>query len=91
MQFEAGDEVATVTSSVPVEQAAGLIGAYGSVEGRVETLTSRRGLGFTLYDLEDVSKPSRHRPYLTGDGSTRAWRSRFQQALIDAPRASKGF
>ena len=41
--------------------------------------------------LEDVSKPSRHRPYLTGDGSTRAWRSRFRQALIDAPRASKGF
>jgi len=51
IQFEAGNEVATVTSSVPVEQAAGLIGAYGSVEGRVETLTSRRGLGFTLYDL----------------------------------------
>ncbi|MGH2615276.1 MAG: hypothetical protein ACRDJC_08560 [Thermomicrobiales bacterium] len=51
IQFEAVGEVATVTSSVPVEQAAGLIGAYGSVEGRIETLTSRRGLGFTLYDV----------------------------------------
>lgn len=51
IQFEAGGTVATVTSSVPVEQAAGVIGAYGSIEGRVETLTSRRGLGFTLYDL----------------------------------------
>lgn len=51
IQFEAGNEVATITSSVPVEQAAGLFGAYGSIEGRVETLTSRRGLGFTLYDL----------------------------------------
>lgn len=34
-----------------MEQAAGLIGAYGSIEGRVETLTSRRGVGFALYDL----------------------------------------
>jgi hypothetical protein len=51
IQFEAGDDIATVTSSIPVEQAAALLGAYGSVEGRVETLTSRRGLGFTLYDL----------------------------------------
>jgi hypothetical protein len=51
IQFEAGGSVSTVTSTVPVEQAAGLIGAYGSIEGRVETLTSRRGLGFTLYDL----------------------------------------
>ncbi len=51
IQFEAGGSVATVTSTVSVEQATGLIGAYGSIEGRVETLTSRRGLGFTLYDL----------------------------------------
>jgi hypothetical protein len=51
IQFEAGGSVATVTSTVSIEQAAGLIGAYGSIEGRVETLTSGRGLGFTLYDL----------------------------------------
>jgi hypothetical protein len=51
IQFEAGNEVATVTSGVLVEQAAGLVGAYGSVEGRIETLTHRRWLGFTLYDL----------------------------------------
>ena len=51
IQFEAGGTVATVTSSVPVVQAAGVIGSYGSIEGRIETLTSRRGLGFTLYDL----------------------------------------
>ena len=51
LQFEAAGAVSTITSSVPVEQAAGLIGAYGSIEGRVETLTSRRGVGFALYDL----------------------------------------
>jgi hypothetical protein len=51
IQFEAGNDIATITSGVPVVQAAGLLGAYGAVEGRVETLTSRRGLGFTLYDL----------------------------------------
>jgi len=50
IRFEALNEVATVTSSVPVEQVAGLIGAWGSVEGRVETPRSRRRLGFTLYD-----------------------------------------
>jgi len=26
------------------------LGAYGAVEGRVQTVTSRRGLRFTLYD-----------------------------------------
>ena len=50
IQFEALSVVATVTSGVPVEQVVGLLGAWGSVEGRVETLTSRRRLGFTLYD-----------------------------------------
>ena len=50
IRFEALNEVATVTSGVAVEQVAGLLGAWGSVEGRVETLISRRRLGFTLYD-----------------------------------------
>ncbi|MFN8589901.1 MAG: hypothetical protein U0031_00475 [Thermomicrobiales bacterium] len=51
VSFEAGGEVATVTSGVPVEQSAGLVGAYGSIEGTIETLTHRRWLGFMLYDL----------------------------------------
>jgi hypothetical protein len=51
IQFEAGSEVATVTAGVSVEQAAGLIGAFGSIEGRIETLTHRSWLGFTLYDF----------------------------------------
>ena len=51
IQFEAGGEVATVTSGVSSEQAAGLIGAFGSIEGRIETLTHRSWLGFTLYDF----------------------------------------
>ena len=51
IRFEAGEDVATVTSTVPVEQAASLLGAYGAIEGRIETLSSRRGLSFNLYDL----------------------------------------
>ena len=51
IQFEAGNEVATVTAGVSSEQAAGLLGAFGSVEGRIETLTHRNWLGFTLYDF----------------------------------------
>ena len=49
IQFEAMSEVSTVASGTP-EQSRALLGAYGSVEGRVETLTSRRHLRFTLYD-----------------------------------------
>lgn len=49
IQFEAMSEVATVASGTP-EQGRAFLGAYGSVEGRVETLTSRRRLRFTLYD-----------------------------------------
>jgi hypothetical protein len=51
LQFEAAGEVATVTSGFPVEQSVGLIGAHGSIEGRIETLTRRSWLGFTLYDM----------------------------------------
>lgn len=51
IQFEAGTEVATVTAGVSTEQAAGLIGAFGAIEGRIETLTHRSWLGFTLYDF----------------------------------------
>lgn len=50
VHFEAGTEVATVTAGVSVEQVAGVVGAFGSVEGRIETLTHRRWLGFMLYD-----------------------------------------
>ncbi len=50
IQFEALSEVTTLTSGVSIDQAAGLLGAHGSVEGRIETLTSRRRLSFTLYD-----------------------------------------
>lgn len=51
IQFEARGEVATVTSSVAKQKPIGIVGAYGSIEGRIETLTHRRWLGFTLYDL----------------------------------------
>ena len=50
VQFDGGSDVATITSGIPVEQASGVIGAHGSIEGRIETLLSRRRLGFTLYD-----------------------------------------
>jgi hypothetical protein len=51
IQFEAGNDVATVTAGVSVEQAVGLLGSFGSIEGRIETLTHRSWLGFTLYDF----------------------------------------
>lgn len=50
IRFEAMSEVATVTSEQPLSQAPAILGAWGAIEGRVETLTSRRYLGFTLYD-----------------------------------------
>lgn len=53
LHFEAGGEVATVTSTVPIDQAVGLLGALGSIEGRIETLSSRRGLTFTLFSARD--------------------------------------
>ena len=71
-----------------------LYGVGSERTGRFHDSLKRRvppHVGFCNTLLEDVSKPSRHRRYLTGDGPTRAWRSRFPQALIDAPRASKGF
>jgi hypothetical protein len=54
IQFDSLGEVATITSGRPVGHAPDPIGAYGSIEGRIETLTSRRGLVCMLYDsLED--------------------------------------
>lgn len=49
IQFEALDEVAIVTTGEP-GYVRPVLGAYGSVEGRIETLSSRRRLRFTLYD-----------------------------------------
>lgn len=60
IQFEALTEVATITAGVSTDQAGGVIGAWGSVEGRVETLTSRRRLGFTLYDSRNDRAVSCH-------------------------------
>jgi hypothetical protein len=51
IQFEAGDEVATVTAGISSDQAVRLLGAFGSVEGRIETLSHRNWLGFMLYDF----------------------------------------
>jgi hypothetical protein len=53
LHFEAGGEVATVTATVPTDQTVGLLSAFGSIEGRIETLSSRRGLTFTLFDARD--------------------------------------
>lgn len=58
VQFDALGEVATITTDVPGEPNIGLVGADGSVEGRIETLISRHRLGFTLYDsLHDRAIP----------------------------------
>jgi hypothetical protein len=74
IQFDAGSDVATVTAGVSVEQAAGLIGAFGAIEGRIETLTHRSWLGFTLYDILN----------------DRAIRCHLDPEQIDAVRAAWG-
>lgn len=57
MRFETAEADATVTRAGPPAagswqlRASSERGAYGAVEGRVQTLTSRGGLRFTLYDL----------------------------------------
>ena len=49
LRFETPDETARVVSTT-ARPAPALLSAYGAVEGRVQTLTSRRGLRFTLFD-----------------------------------------
>jgi hypothetical protein len=49
IRFETADETATVqTSTAPAARAN--LSAFGTIEGRVETLQSRHRLSFTLYD-----------------------------------------
>ena len=51
LRFETPEIDATVsTTSPPTQPSRALPGAYGAVEGRVQTLSSRGGLRFTLYD-----------------------------------------
>jgi hypothetical protein len=51
LRFETPDVEATVsTGPDPLQFSTPLPGAYGAVEGRVQTLTTRGGLRFTLYD-----------------------------------------
>lgn len=49
VRFEAGDEVTTVTTSGETARKL-TVGAYGSVEGTVESATMRKGVQFTIYD-----------------------------------------
>ena len=49
VRFETSEVAAAVSSSAHVE-ARGNLQAYGAIEGRVRTLTSRGGLNFVLYD-----------------------------------------
>lgn len=49
IRFETADEVATVHTSTASAARANLA-AFGTIEGRVETLQSRHRLSFTLYD-----------------------------------------
>lgn len=52
IRFETPDEDATIYSPLgePATRSARTVTAYGAVEGRIETLTRRKGLRFTLYD-----------------------------------------
>lgn len=51
LRFETPEADATVSTGLPAAQlSTPLPGAYGAIEGRVQTLTARGGLRFTLYD-----------------------------------------
>lgn len=50
IRFETQDDDATVINSSGEEPRPRPIGAYGAIEGRVQTLSSRNTLRFTLYD-----------------------------------------
>lgn len=51
VRFETADTDAIVKSQAPMGTAAATAMTIGAVEGRVQTLTSRKGLRFTLYDV----------------------------------------
>lgn len=57
--FETDDMEALITSApVPADEPARTaIYSYGAIEGRVQTLSSRKGLKFTLYDMFGRSIP----------------------------------
>jgi hypothetical protein len=50
VRFETHEETATVVSPSATVQAQKLLYSYGAIEGRIQTLTSRGGLQFVLYD-----------------------------------------
>jgi len=50
VRFETPEETATVVSPSVKADSQKLLHAYGAVEGRIQTLTSRGGLRFVLYD-----------------------------------------
>ena len=50
LRFETPETDATIWGVPQQPQIAEAVGAYGAVEGRVQTLSSRGGLRFTLYD-----------------------------------------
>lgn len=55
IRFEAGDDAATITTGAS-ERSQAYLDAFGSVEGRIESLHHRHRLSFTLYDsLTDLA------------------------------------
>lgn len=50
VRFETPEDTATVVSPSATVEAQKQLHAYGAIEGRVQTLTSRGGLRFVLYD-----------------------------------------
>lgn len=62
IRFETDDDASTVTAALP-GQSRTFLAAFGTVEGRIETLRSRRRKSFTLYDaLNDQAVYCRLRP-----------------------------
>lgn len=56
IRFETADSDITISDRADIMIASVIVKSYGAVEGRVQTLTNRRGLRFNLYDtLHDRS------------------------------------
>ncbi len=52
VRFQTSEDDVTIVARSPGEsQKAAYLRAYGAIEGRVQTLSSRKGLRFTLYDF----------------------------------------
>jgi len=50
IRFETPDKDSFITRNIPSMPSERLVKSYGAIEGRIQTLTNRKGVRFTLFD-----------------------------------------